>query len=679
MRQRKKLCVTFVLLIIAAFVNCGTAFAAGQTDCDNLKTYVAGLEDATFGWPVHDVTTTWNAATATIPEYCQVKGWMWPQLQFQVSLPTTWNKRQIHFGGGGWDGTLGGPTDSVATTLTLGYAYDSSNGGWDSTANWPNAALGGIFGLKDPYFRMDWPTYNKDNPNSCQMVVDFGIRAHRESPMIARKIINHYYGSYPKYTYYSGTSCGGKEGMVSTQKMYDLYDGFFFGSPLGGHMAVTFRGMWNTVKNAGLAVPVGKGTVYSVYKAALHYKTVYDKCDGVDGLVDGLIDDPRKCNFNALTDLPACTEAQEKDGTGTTSTTCFTLAQRQGLADTYAGPHDSKGNALYPGATLGSEWVLASGSVGFSSNIADARAVTMFQYIALDPPPGPTYDGTKFDWDKDTKTMQQTTCTQCYEGTGKCVKYNIHNTVDAITISPSPQPNMGGLAPLKKKGAKIIQYHGWADPLVSPLAASVNYYENALKTFGAAGTKSFYKLYMSPGMGHSRGGLGVEPAWKDAFGALVNWVENHVEPTSIPGSRAANTDANFPLARTRPNCFYPEVARWDGEGSIEDAANFSCVPPIDVKFSPSTISLGNAKGILTATITVPTGYNMKDWNLGTLTCEGASMKAGSQGGQTYTVKFNVKDLTGVATGTATLTVKGQFTKSGKSALVQASNTVKVTK
>ena len=116
-------------------------------------------------------------------------------------------------------------------------------------------------------------------------------------------------------------------------------------------VAVTFRGTWDTFWGADLAQSLGSGTVYSLYKAALHYKTVYGKCDAVDGLEDGVIDDPTKCEFDAMTDLPACTPEEEAlEGVGGVySTTCFTLAQRQALKEIYAGPHDSYGKSMVSG------------------------------------------------------------------------------------------------------------------------------------------------------------------------------------------------------------------------------------------------------------------------------------------------------------------------------------------
>jgi len=185
-------------------VGAGTAFsAASQTDCEALKAYVEGLTDVTFDKPVTNVTATWYPANPSPPfpaqpwpEYCQVTGWIWPEIQFQVSLPTSWNGRYINSGGGGWDGSLAGP---LFDGLALGYATSGANGGYMG-ANWP--ADPGSFGLKEPYFSMyynpdDYPTglggYYGDvspkgegNPYACQKVVDFGIR-HLKETLLSQK------------------------------------------------------------------------------------------------------------------------------------------------------------------------------------------------------------------------------------------------------------------------------------------------------------------------------------------------------------------------------------------------------------------------------------------------------------------------------------------------------------
>ena len=415
MIRMKSILITFAMLI-PLMVGVRSAFSVPtQADCEALKTYVEGLTDEAFGMPVTNVTATWRTVTSgptSGAKFCQVTGWIWPEIKFQVTLPTltpaeepAWNERYLMNGGGGWDGGLSVPNSPNAD----GYAQSSANGGYMS-ANWPGTAT---FALKEPYFNLYYGDagYPKGglgnyygstdpigtgNPYACQKVVDYGYRHLYETPVIAKKIVEHYYQQAPKKSYYSGGSNGGKEGQITAQKFPELFDGYYVGCPLGGMVAVTFRGTWDTFWGADLAKKAdpnctgfGCQSVYAKYKAALHYQAVYGKCDGVDGLVDGLIDDPRKCNFDAMTDLPACTPAEEAvEGVGGIySSTCFTLAQRQALAEIYAGPHDSKGNAWYPGQPLSAEY-LAPGfgggvSSGFGSAISDGMAPPMFANIAL--------------------------------------------------------------------------------------------------------------------------------------------------------------------------------------------------------------------------------------------------------------------------------------------------------
>ncbi len=716
--KRSRSFVTFIGLAIGLLVFTSPVLSAIPTeaDCVALRAYVEGLTDATFNKPVTNVTAEWKTSASGPTkdwQFCQVTGWIWPEIKFQVTLPTlmkdltaAWNERYVMSGGGGWDGSLSTPS----TPDAAGYAGSSANGGYMG-ANWPNDP--GSFGLKEPYFSgyyssADYPTgaggfygsidpIGTGNPYACQKVVDFGIRHLYETPVIAKKIIKQYYGSDPKYSYYSGGSCGGKEGQISAQNFPELYDGFYINCPLGGHVAVTYRGTWDTLWGSDLntqadpsCVPnfpfVTCPTVYSEYKQAQHYKDVYDKCDAVDGLRDGLIDDPRKCDFNALKDLTACTQEQENaEAAGNYQSKCFTLAQRQALKEIYAGPHASNGKPLYVGQPVGAEYIAAGWfggvSSGFGSALNDGWAPGMFANIALNPPDGPNFDINAFDWDKDSKAMEKTSCKQCYDD-GSCKIFNIQNTLDAITIDPNPAPNMGGFWPLYNKGRKIIQMHGWADSLVSALGGSSEFYETILKQMGVERTKSFWKLYMVPGAGHCGGGIGIYPT--NGFQALVDWVEKDKEPSALIGSRGPNVDQNpwyhdWLAARERPICPYPEVARYKGLGSIEEAANFMCVPPIEVSINPATINL-KSNGVFTAVVSVPRGYKLSDWNMGNLTCEGASPVNGVLSGNAYTAKFNVKDLVGVSTGDAvTLTVKGTFTKGGKVAQIQASDTVRINK
>jgi len=684
MVSRANLVTVFLLLPCMMLLITGTANASNKGDCEALAGFVAGLTDEAFNQPITAtppalaVTATWYADTETVPEYCEVKGRIFPEIDFAVRMPVpaNWNGRAIHNGGGGWDGrNISNPNDTTnAHVLELGYPWSSSDGGHDGN--------NGQFTVKDPYYDLFFGT-TTGNPYACQKIVDFGNRAHRETPLLARKIYKQYYGSLPAFFYYNGASTGGREGLVEAQKNYDLFDGIYIGRPTGGHVAVCTRGIWNNVQAEAFTnnhtIPPGSRELFAD-KAIVLRNAVYDKCDGIDGLVDGVIDDPRQCEFDPLTELPPCPGDVNAAG-------CFTLAQRKALKEIYRGPHNSKGKPYYVGQPLGAEYLTDPAnpnSHGFGAALLDGYANDIVRYAAWDPPPGPNWDMMTFNWDTDVQLLKDSTCTQCYPD-GSCKTYKLTDELDAVTLSYPVKPNMGGFAPFKAKGGKIIHNHGWADSLVSAFT-SVSLYESVMKKMGIDETKSFWKLYMVPGLPHgTSGGIGWGIAsWDDGFGALVNWVENGDEPYALLGSRRENAKWGWPET-TRPLCPYPEVARYSGTadengnptGSIYTADNFMCVPPIEVRIEPETLNL-KSKGEFTAFITVPEGYDIRDWNIGNLECEGAPMLKGVLSGNTCTAKFNKEDLVGVAAGDAvTLTVKGTFTPDGNAAQIQASDTVRV--
>jgi hypothetical protein len=684
----------------------GPAFGAANKDsCEALANYVTSLSDEALNMPITQTPPVWDSsnnvwvpqplaawipAKSGVPAYCEIKGRIFPETDFAVRLPTNWNERTIHFGGGGWDGMLGMSGGQLTTTLNLGYVGSESNGGHNGLPLPPffNPVFDGSFGLKDPYYDQyidtdPNPNHVLTNPYSCQKIVDFGNRALREVPLVARKIVKKYYGHHPRQSYYSGASTGGREGLVEAQKNYDLFDGLYIGFPTGGHIPVCSRGLWNSIQG------VGSGLL-SVFpqKAVALRNAVYGKCDGVDGLVDGLIDDPRKCNFDPLTELPAC--PNDADAAG-----CFTLAQRNALKDIYRGPHNSSGQ-LYVGTPLSAEYLTdpnkaeANPMGGFASALYDILMPPLFQYIVFDPPPGPTWNMFTFNWETDVTTVKESTCTQCYGS--DCETYKLTDELDAVTYSYPVAPNMGGFAPLRHKGGKIIHYHGWSDALVSPLT-SVSLYETVMQEMGADETKKFWKLYMIPGMGHGTPGIGTPQDWLDGFQKLVSWVEDGEEPTSLLGKRAPNAAWGWP-ATTRPLCPYPEVARYRGTGSIYDATNFSCVETVKakVRIEPETLNL-NKNGTFTAFITLPDhrdcdwhhrGHGRhdgdRDWrdlHVQAVVCEGAKGKLVKKG-DTYIAKFDAEDLINVPTGKAvTFTVSLIAEHDGQQVAFEGSDTVRV--
>lgn len=257
-------------------------------------------------------------------------------------------------------------------------------------------------------------------------------------------------------------------------------------------------------------------------------------CDAIDGVADGVIDDPRACTFKPESLL--CTTGDAED--------CLTQVQVEALDAMYKGAHNPRtGEVLYPGWSMGSE----SGWWRYWANPAmpnEPQRADFWRYWAFD---NPNWDWWAFDWDQDMVTADA----------------RVGAVVDAIN------PDLSGL---RARGAKLLTYTGWADPVVAPLD-TIAYYESVVANIGSQSeTDDFFRLFMVPGMGHCSGGAG--PDRFDALGALVQWVEQGVAPDTMLASKLAPDGS---VERTRPLCAYPAVARYTGSGSTDEAANFQCV------------------------------------------------------------------------------------------------------
>jgi feruloyl esterase len=262
-----------------------------------------------------------------------------------------------------------------------------------------------------------------------------------------------------------------------------------------------------------------------------------------------LIDDPRKCSFDPARDVPACRE-------GSDTPDCLTSAQAAAIKKIYSGPV-SQGKAFFPGYMVGSE-ALMPGQNGANSGwlgpIIPAQpnakpadfnlAEGVMRYLVLDPPQA-EYDTLKVDFDQAAKTIERWS--------------KLADAKDA------------DLSKFRKSGGKLIMTYGWADTILQPLQG-VRYYESVAAKHGKD-TADFVRLFMVPGMAHCGGGVG--PDRNDAVTAVIDWVEKGQAPDHLIATKVTNGQP----VRTRPLCPYPQVARYKGQGSIDDAASFSCVVP----------------------------------------------------------------------------------------------------
>jgi feruloyl esterase len=260
-------------------------------------------------------------------------------------------------------------------------------------------------------------------------------------------------------------------------------------------------------------------------------KAVLAACDAIDGLTDGIIDDPRRCKFD-----PGTLACKGEDGD-----TCLTAPQVESVKKVYDGAKNPRtGERIFAGWARGTE---ARWAPYFIDPVEARRNEFWRLWVFNDP----NWDWRTFDFDRDL----------VYADTKK-------------TVVNSNDPD---LKPFKSRNGKLVMYHGWADSDVPP-EDGVRYYEAVQHAMGGPGqTTDFFRLFMVPGMGHCGGGGG--PNSFDAFGALDQWVEQGKAPEKIVAAHIVNGVTD----RTRPLCPYPQIAKWKGAGSIDEAANFSCVNP----------------------------------------------------------------------------------------------------
>lgn len=368
-----------------------------------------------------------------------------------------------------------------------------------------------------------------------EKVIDFGHRAIHVMTTAAKLIVRNATGRFAERSYFVGCSSGGHQALSEAQRYPDDYDGIVAGAPANDRIRQTFGflGSW-------LATHGPDGTpLLTQPKLAMITTAAVAACDATDGLKDGLIGDPRRCRFD-----PAALACQA----GADEASCLTPPQVTAVQRMYEGTRNPRtGQLIYTGWPRGSESFGDAAIQGWRQYITEAREPSragVFKYFLFH---NPALDFRTVDFDRDLAYAEQ----------------QIPHLAAVDT----------NLAPFKRRGGKLLVYTGWADPVVPPQTA-VAYYEGVMKAMGGlAPTQAFFRLFMAPGMGHCAGGPG--PNQFDALGALEQWVEKGEAPNQLLATHSTAGKVD----RSRPLCAYPNVARYRGKGSIDEAASFACVAP----------------------------------------------------------------------------------------------------
>jgi len=420
-------------------------------------------------------------------------------------MPTSgWNHKLMGIGNGGWSGNIW--YGDMSDALQRGYATSSTDTGHEGSPGDASFALG--------------------HP---EKLIDFGYRAFHETTVKAKAVLSAYYGDAPKHSYWNGCSTGGKQGLTEAQRYPRDYDGIIAGAPANFWTHLMFSGIWIgevTHENPISYLPKEK---YSV----LH-KAVIEACDSLDGVKDGVLENPKKCHFD-----PTVLQCKLADGPD-----CLTAAQVEAAKKIYAGPKNPRtGEQIFPGLEPGSEnvWSFFAGGGSEPPIVA-----SHFKYLVFHDP---NWDYRTLNFDSDVTLADK-------------LDKGVLNAID---------PN---LTEFFAQGGKLLLYHGWNDAAIAP-QNTVNYYNSVVAAMGGLNkVTNSMRLFMAPGVNHCDGGDG--PFDFDSILVLEQWVEKGEVPDRIvaahfpPGAHAAKPN------RTRPLCPYPQVAKYKASGSTDDASNFVC-------------------------------------------------------------------------------------------------------
>lgn len=373
-----------------------------------------------------------------------------------------------------------------------------------------------------------------DGGLNWQLIRDNAHVGIHEMTVTGKALTEALYGESPRYSYFNGCSTGGRQGLMEAQRYPADYDGIHSGAPAINWPKLHVQQLW------GPMLMQNEGNPVAPCKLARATAAAVEACDTIDGVADGVIEDAARCDYDA------------NDLVGSSAADCptFTAADASIINRIWDGPRREDGSFLWVGAPRGSDLGALSGSRG-EPLAPQAMGITLewFRYFLTQDP--------SFDWTTVTHAGYERLFEQSVEQFGEVIG----------TDNPD-------LSAFRDRGGKLIAWHGWTDQLISAYG-SINYYERVIDEMGGlSDTQQFMRLFMAPGVNHCAGGTGPNPTGQ--IEALIAWVEDGEAPATLTAALDRGD-----LNRTRPLCPYPQVARYRGRGSTDDAASFVCADDSD--------------------------------------------------------------------------------------------------
>jgi pimeloyl-ACP methyl ester carboxylesterase len=512
------------LTVVAPVVDCSKLASVDITD-------IGGA-----GSSITSATVTAATVNGTTVNFCTVKGTLAPSNTFEVALPvSTYTQRFAELGCGGLCGMVSDPTQQ--SSFSFSYTCPLvQQGGFVTAAT--------DMGHSGP--NSSWTT-------NSQQQADFAYRGQHITTLTARKLIQAYYGQAQKYSYFIGCSDGGREALMAAQRYPTDYNGIVAGAP-AAHFQIQnslYHG-WSVESNSTTGTSTGNAVLYADKVTVLH-KAVVAACGGQPSVPDGLLTDPRMCNFD-----PASIQCPNG---ATNTSTCLTAAEVSTASKIYGGPMDATtGERMLAGSPqLGSEINWVGVEVPTTNSTAAPVPVTgLFSYSIVTGAYNLIFTGSPSMPNIDTFGYQDASFYPNF------LQAN-HPLMDAT------DPD---LSAFQKAGGKLILWHGWADQHISPLF-TINYYEAMQNTMGASNVDAFARLYLVPGVGHCGGGEGFPNI--DLVTQITGWAEHGSAPNAV---MTYQTNSSNAVTASRPVYPYPAVPQYTGTGDWHNGANYTQGAPL---------------------------------------------------------------------------------------------------
>ena len=514
---------------LAAFLCAALASVPAWADCSTAALNALSVPNMTIA------SATVVPAGAPNPEYCDVKGSVATSgegaepgsANFEVMLPANWNQKFVFNGVGGLAGSLNSSANPADQALFLARGYATA--------------------VTDTGHLVANPTWEYTAPGTPDMpkVVDYFFRAVHDVTLAAKQLVKSYYRADTiRRSYFDGCSNGGKMGLIEASRFPADYDGIISGSPWLDPVGTSLWSLKNTKALLDGYIPAAK---FQAVSAA-----ILKQCDKVDGVADGLIQNPAKCTFQPDALVPE------------------TLTQKQAdaLKLIMSPVRDEQGKLVYPGASVGN----------LGQDNTTVRGPTNY----LETPPTDPKSAKPFgdaavpaNWSLAQNILMKLGYYDAGKDMNNAVESNGVVKTDALNLvytrlAADVPDDPSAFGAYFAKGGKLLIYHGYDDLVISPYSSIWFYEDLAQDNGGYEKVQQNARLFMVPGMQHCV--LGAGPNSFDTLSALEQWVEKGIAPDAIPATHSTNNTVD----RTMPLCKFPEKAHYKGSGDPNSVTSWSC-------------------------------------------------------------------------------------------------------